>query len=451
MRRKEQTSQFRESLLIAGPALLLVAFAFWFAYQFVEPAPPASVKMTTGSQSGGYYAFAQKYKKLLADSGVNLEVLSSAGSIENLQRLQTPGSGVDLALMQGGIADEQNAPELVSLGRVFLEPLWVFYKDGIEVDRLAQLSGKRLAIGAPGSGTRALVNDLLAANGLNEQNTTFSSLSGDAAAEALLSDKVDAVFLVLAAESKLVRELLREPGIRLMSFANADAYTRLMPYLSRVTLPSGVIDLRRQIPDGDVTLIAAQAALVAHEDLHPAIIGLMVEAAQEVHSGGGMFQRVEEFPKAHDPELPMASDAERLYKRGAPFLQRYLPFWLANFIERMIIMIVPVATILLPLFKVAPWLYQWRIRRRILYWYRELKLLETKLTQVADPSELMDEIERIDSAVTNIPVPLHYSDKLYELRSAVDLVRVRMLERSSAPGGTHVSRRVAALDMAKQR
>lgn len=436
-------SQTRETLMIAGPAIVLTAFAFWFAYQFVEPAPPASVRMTTGSESGGYYAFAQRYKAVLAASGVHLEVLSSAGSIENLERLRAPKSDVKLALLQGGIADHQSAPELISLGRVFLEPLWVFYREGGRLDRLVQLRGKRLAIGTEGSGTRALVKDLLAANEIDEANSTLLPTGGDAAAAALKSGEIDAVFLVLAPESKLVRELLRAPDIKLMSFANAEAYTRLMPYLSRVTLPSGVIDLPKQIPDFDVTLIAAQAALVAHKDLHPAIVGLMVQAAQEVHGGGGMFQRVEEFPKAHDPELPMAADAQRLYKQGAPFLQRYLPFWLANFIERMIVMIVPIATILLPLFKIVPWLYQWRIRRRMLYWYRELKILEGKLAKEPELESDFAEIERIEAAVAHIPVPLNYSDKLYELRSAVDLVRQRMLERS-LPGSVSSRRRALA-------
>jgi len=437
-------SQFRETAVIAGPAIVLVAFAFWFAYQFVEPAPPGTVTMTTGSPSGGYYAFAQKYKERLKEAGVNLEVKSSAGSVENLKRLQGPNRQAELALLQGGIADRNTAPDLVSLGRVFLEPLWVFYRDGERLDRLSQLAGKRIAIGPEGSGTRALASDLLTINEINAGNTTLLPLGGDQAAAALRSGEIDAAILVLAAESKLVRELLRAPDIKLMSFTNAEAYTRLLPYLSRVTLPAGVIDLPRQIPDSDVTLIAAQAALVAHKDLHPAIVVLMAQAAQEVHSGGGMFQRVEEFPKTHDPELPMAADAERLYKQGAPLLQRYLPFWLANFIERMIVMIVPIATILVPLFKIAPWLYQWRIRRRILHWYRELKLLEGKLAKSAEPGqEEIAEIERIEAAVAHIPVPLQYSDKLYELRSAVDLVRQRLLERS-LPGNALTPRRTVS-------
>jgi TRAP transporter TAXI family solute receptor len=421
-------SSYREFLVIAAPAILAVAFAFWFAYQFVEPAPPSQVTITTGSKTGAYYNFAKRYAALLAKSDITLVVESSEGSLSNLSRLRDKNSDATLALLQGGITNHKEDPELVSLGRVFLEPVWVFYNGANKLERLAQLKGKRIAIGSEGSGTRVLALALLKANDLNENNTTLLPLSGTAAAEALKAGDVDAVFLVLSPQAKLVGQLLRDPDIHLMSFKQAEAYTRLFQYLSRVTLPAGVIDLDQQVPKEDVTLVAAQAALVARKDVHPAIVGLMVQAAREVHRPGGIFARFEEFPKAYDPEFPMQHDAERLYKRGPPFLQRFLPFWLANFIERTLIMLIPIATIMLPLFKIVPWLYEWRIRRRILYWYGELKRLEKSISERAGTgqADYLAEVQRIEQAVGEIPVPLHFSDKLYELRAAVDLVHKRI-------------------------
>ncbi len=419
---------YREFLLLAAPAVLAVAFAFWFAYQFVEPAPPNQVAITTGSKTGAYYNFAERYAAILAKSGITLKVESSEGSLSNLSRLREDKSGDTLALLQGGITNHKRDPELVSLGRVFLEPLWVFYKDTERLDRLAQLKGRRVAIGGEGSGTRVLALALLKANDINASNTMLLPLSGTAAAKALEAGDADAIFLVLAPQAKLIGELLRDPDIHLMSFKQAEAYTRIFQYLSRVTLPAGVIDLDQQIPSEDVTLLAAQAALVARRDIHPAIVSLMVQAAREVHRPGGIFSRFEEFPKAYDPEFPMQHDAERLYKRGPPFLQRFLPFWLANFIERTLIMLIPIATIMLPLFRILPWLYEWRIRRRILYWYGELKRLEKSIGHEASSAQAhhLEEVQRIERAVGDIPVPLHFSDKLYELRAAVDLVRKRI-------------------------
>ena len=421
-------ASYREFLVLLAPAVLAVAFAFWFAYQFVEPAPPSQVAITTGSKTGAYYNFAERYAAILAKSGITLEVESSAGSLSNLSRLRDDESGDTLALLQGGVTNHKRDPELVSLGRVFLEPVWVFYKGSAKVERLAQFKGRRVAIGGEGSGTRVLALALLKANDINESNTTLLPLSGTAAAKALEAGDADAMFLVLSPQAQLIGQLLRDPDIRLMSFKQAEAYTRIFQYLSRITLPAGVIDLDEQIPGEDVTLLAAQAALVARKDVHPAIVGLMVQAAREVHRPGGIFSRNKEFPKAYDPEFPMQHDAERLYTRGPPFLQRFLPFWLANFIERTLIMLIPIATIMLPLFRIVPWAYEWRIRRRILYWYGELKQLEKTLNQDATGAQAhhLAEVQRIEQAVGEIPVPLHFSDKLYELRAAVDLVRKRI-------------------------
>lgn len=426
---KARRSHAGEVLLLAIPALIAVAFAFWFAYQFVEPAPPSRVTITTGSQSGGYYAFATAYKKLLAESGIDLEVRSSQGSLSNLSLLRDKDAGVSLALLQGGISNAENDPHLHSLGRVFLEPVWLFYRSEPDLTRLDQLRGKRVAVGPQGSGTRALAMELLQASRVDAASATLLPLGGKAAAEALQKDEVDAVFLVLSPQAELIGDLLRAPGVSLMSFRQAEAYTRLFPFLSRVTLPAGVVDLADEIPPSDVTLVAAKAALVARDDVHPAIVGLMVEAARKVHSGGGIFQSIDEFPRPNDPEYPMHEDAERLYKDGPPFLQRFLPFWLANFIERSIIMIVPIATIMLPLVKIVPWLYEFRIRRRIQYWYGELKDLEVEVDDRShdERDEYLEEIARIEAAVSKIPVPLHFADKLYELRAAVDLVRARII------------------------
>jgi TRAP transporter TAXI family solute receptor len=426
--RSSAHERFREVLLLVAPAVLAVAFAFWFTYQFVEPAPPPRVAIATGSESGAYHAFAMHYKEILDRSGIELIVKSTAGSMENLRLLGEKGSGVNLALLQGGLTDHQKRPDLVSLGRMFPEPVWVFYKGDLVLDRLVQLSGRRIAIGAEASGTQVLARQLLSANGITDANATLLAYGGEVAAKALRNGEVDATFLVLSPKAKLVSELLRDPDVKLMSFAQAEAYTRIFPFLAKAVLPAGVIDLQRAIPATDVTLVAAQAALVANEDVHPAIVGLMAEAAKEVHGGGGIFQQTEEFPKARDPEFPMQSDAERIYKRGPPFLQRYLPFWLANFIERSLIMIVPIATILLPLVRIVPWLYEWRIRTRILFWYGELKKLENEVADVSvtEKDKYEHELTRIDTAVSQIPVPLHYADKLYELRAAVDLVRLRI-------------------------
>ena len=431
--------QWREMMLIGGPAALLVVAAFWLAYQFVEPAPPSHIVITTGSEQGAYFAFAQRYREKLAKNGIRLEVLPSKGSVENTERLAAATKAgephVDVALLQGGIANGDTLPGMVSYGRVFLEPVWVFHRLDGEVDRLSQLAGKRIAIGAVGSGTRKLVETLLEANGIGADTATLLPLGSASALEALERGEADAAFFSLAPESPLIQKLMRDERFKLASLKQAEAYTRRFPFLSRIVLPEGAIDLVRNIPAHDVVMVAAQAGLVGRADLHPALAWPLVDALKTTHSEGGMFQRIGDFPKASDPEFEMSEDALRIYQSGAPFFQRFLPFWLASFIERMIIMVVPIATILLPLVKLGPMLYEWRIRSRLLYWYAQLKELERQMAAVQQSGEAMASrpframIDRIDEAVSTIPVPLHYSDRLYELRGAIELVRQRIETR----------------------
>jgi TRAP transporter TAXI family solute receptor len=425
--------QAREMLLVGGPAILLVAAAFWLAYQFVEPAPPDRLVITTGSTSGAYYAFANRYREELAKNRIKLDIRPSKGSVENLERLKNGADRVDLALMQGGIANNGTAPHVISYGRIFLEPVWIFHSLVGQIDDLTGLKGARIAIGPEGSGTRKLATDLLTATGVDGSNTTLLPLGSTAASEALEKGEADAAFFTLAPESPLVGKLMSDTSLKLVSLRRAEAYTRRFPYLARIVLPEGAINLQANLPARDIVMVAAQAALVSRNDLHPALAWPLVDALKQTHSGGGMFQRVAEFPRGFDPEYPMSEDAERMYSSGTPLFQRVLPFWLASLIERMIIMVVPIATILIPLFKVGPMIYEWRIRSRLLYWYAKLKALEKQIAgpeATANPSALAPEIDRIDEAVSIIPVPLHYSDRLYELRAAIDLVRQRIIAKA---------------------
>ena len=424
----------REMLLVAVPALLALAVALWFLLRLVQPAPPTLVRMATGGAGGAYHGFGKRYAEVLKRSGIALDLKSTTGSLENARLLADPSSGVDLALLQGGIISGREASGIVSLGRVFLEPLWIFYRAPETVEMLHQLKGRRIGIGPEGSGTRHLALSLLGRNEIDATSATLLPATGKVAADALVAGELDAVFLAMAPESAVVQALVHEPGVRLMSFAQADAYTRLMPYLQRVVLPRGGIDLVRNVPDRDIALVAPVAAVVAREGLHPAVVGLMIDAMREVHGKGGLFHRVGEFPQANDPELELADDVERYYKAGPSFLKRWLPFWLATFVERMLVLAVPVAGLLIPMAKGLPFLYKWRVKRRLLYWYARLKVLEAQVSADGEGRGIdgqRREIERIDQSVSTIPVPLGFSEEYYNLRGAIDLVRQRIFAHAT--------------------
>lgn len=430
---RQRMLQRRELLIIAAPAIALALAALWLAYQFVEPAPPRTFLMSTGSSKGAYHLFGKKYAEILARDGVKLELKTSNGSKENAARLLDASSGVKVALVQGGAVTAAEGPDLLSLGRVYQQPLWIFYRSETEKTRFTEFIGLKLAIGPEGSGTRALMFQLFAHSKISDKNATFFALENDEAATKLLGGDVDAIFLATGADSPVVKRLIGVEGIRLLSVEQAEAYTRIFPQLGKVVLPQGLVDLERNVPPKDAVLLAPQASLLIRKDLHPAIVSLLVSAAREAHSPGGLFQRTGEFPQALDPEIPMSEDAERVYRSGKTFLQRHLPFWVATFFERMLVMILPVATILLPLFKIVPWIYRWRVRNRILHWYSQLKRLERRLKDDGSTGARMThkaDLARISDAVGVIPVPFAYNDELYMLKAAIELVRQRIAGRA---------------------
>ncbi len=430
MHKSDRTVHLREFFLVFAPSVLLVAAAIWLTYQFVPAPPPSVVKMTTGPRSGAYHQLAQRYAEILARKGtrIKLELVGSRGTVENLARLQDERSGVEVALIQGGIVTPAQAAALASLGRVAYEPFWVFYRAPNDITRLSELRGMRIAIGPEGSGTRALADKLLLAAQVTNGNSTITDPDLETAAARLILGRIDAMVMVGGEGGKLVQKLLHDPEIKLMSDSQADALTRLNGSLGKVVLPAGAVDLAAGTPAKDVMMVAPQAALVVRKDLHPAIVSLLVAAAKEVHAPGGLFHRQGDFPIPSDPEIAMSGEALYAHQHGPTFLRRHLPFWIADSVERLVILLIPLATILVPLFRFAPGLYSWRVRRRVWRWYRHLKQLESRLA-TADPATrtaLAAEIESMAQSASAIPIPARYAGELYHLREHIELVRQRI-------------------------
>jgi TRAP transporter TAXI family solute receptor len=410
-----------------APAILLALAGCLVAWQFVNPAPPDTITIATGQPGGAYLLFAERYQAILAREGITLNILETAGSVENLQLLEKDAA--DLAFIQGGTADAANAPELVSLASLYYEPLWIFYSGTETLTRLTQLQSRRIATGKPGSGTQAVATALLEDNRLQINPGEVLSVGGQEAAEALVSGKVDAAFFVASVQSPLVQKLLRQQGIQLMSFERADAYTRLHRFLSRITLPEGTIDLQENIPPRDTVLLAATANLVAHSDFHPALVGLILQAAEEVHRAGGLFASPGDFPNDRYLDFPLDDGARRFFKHGPPFLQRYLPFWTANLLDRLKIMLIPLLTLMIPLAKIMPPTYRWQARKKVYRWYRELKSLDFEHPEQLSSEALHTSIQKLDAIeedVRKVAIPLSYSDELYNLRLHIDLVRGKL-------------------------
>lgn len=425
MKRKRYRKTATEMLKIYGAGVVLGLVILFAAFQFVEPAPPKSLTIATASSQGAYYGYAQRYKQLFAKEKIELKVLETSGSVENLQLLQE--GNADVAFVQGGVGKSDEYPELEGLASLYLEPLIIFVPKGLRVDRMTDLRGKKIAAGTLGSGTRKIVEQLLADNNMiAPSDIEVLPLGGEEGAEALRRGDVDALFLVIRASAPMVAELYHDPSIKLVSLTRAESYTRLHKYLSHVVLLEGVLDMADNLPEQDYHLIAPSATLVAGENMHPAHVDLLMQIITKVHNENSVLKSAKDAPSRDNLDFPLSVEAERFFKHGPPFLQRFLPFWAASLIDRLKFMVLPLIAIIIPLMKVLPPTYRWRIRSRIYRWYDELHALDLELKN-NETRENIEEAMRIlaemEQEIREVEVPLSYAEELYHLRLHLDLLR----------------------------
>jgi TRAP transporter TAXI family solute receptor len=400
----------------------------------VNTMPPRSITMATGPEGGGYHEIGKRYQALLASKGVELKLVRSAGSVENLALLRDPRSGVEVALVQGGTVGKQ-AGELESLGTLFYEPLWIFHRGGLQDSAmLAALRGLKVSIGPVGSGSRALIVQLLERNEVDQNVGEFLALPPHEAADKLLAGEIDAAAMLASWDAPAVQKLIADERVELLSLTRADAYVALYPFLSKATVPRGVGDLANDRPPADVTLFAAKASLVVRKELHPAIQYLLLSTAMQVHSGVSMFNRSGRFPAAEGIELPLSTEAVQFYKSGLPFLQNNLPFWMASLAGRLLVLLIPIVAVLYPMMRFLPALYGWLMRRKIARLYGELRFLEDEIAGAGagNAAQLIARLDHLESQANQLRMPIAYESLLYLLRTHIGVVRNRLAGRARA-------------------
>jgi hypothetical protein len=425
----------RDLLISAGPVMVLPILLLALAYWWLDPNPPKKVTLATGPAQSAYEEFGKRYQKALQRYNIEVVLVPSDGSPSNLKLLRA--GKADLGFVQGG-SGERNANEesgIVSLGSLFVEPVWLFYRadavkniPGGALTSLTQLQDLRVNIGGRGSGTPFLMRRLLEANKLELAQLKITRLEQTAATVAFLNGELDAIVFASAPESLMVQMLLQTPGVQLMDFSQSEAYSRRFAFLTPVLLPRGVADLAKDLPPQDVRLVATTTALLAREGTHPALLQLFAQAARDLHGPAGWFNKAGSFPNIEHSEYPVSREAERAIRSGQPFLQRWLPFWMSNLVERMWLALGIILAVMLPLTRIVPPVYQFRIRSRVFRWYGQLREIEHRLhAQPQDAAEIARELDVLDQKVGRISVPLSYADELYALRNNIDAVRRRAL------------------------
>jgi TRAP-type uncharacterized transport system substrate-binding protein len=401
----------------------------WLVLAILIPAPPSKIAIAGSFRGGHYESLVLRYKAILAKSHVDVNVRTTAGAIENLKLLNDRNSGIQIGFMQGGVANGEQAPDLLSLGRIDYQVFWLFYPAGETLNDLVELKGKRIAVGPEGSGTRIVTQKILEVSGVTSENSTLMSLTPRRAVDALNDGSADAIFLNFSPDSAMLNTLLNSPKFRPMSFTDADALTRIFPFLVRLVLPRGVIDYQNKVPATDVILIATTNVVLVRKEIHPAIIDLLAQTIMEVHGPPGIFQRVDEFPTQSDPEYPMSDEARDFYRNGPSLLNRYLPFWVTNYVKRGIALLVALIAIIIPMFSYGPDLYRWLVQYRMRPLYRRLRVIETTLqtaTSAPEIAALEGEVESLDRAIHGLGVPVKHSDLYFTLKSHLNLVRTRI-------------------------
>ena len=428
----------RDLLISAGPVALLAAALLVLAYLWLDPTPPRRVRLATGPAQSAYEAFGARYRKALAANGIEVVLVPSEGSSANLQLLRD--GRADLGFVQGGSSDRAANEEsgIASLGSLFVEPVWLFYREAAvkkgkatsqgTLASLAQLRGLRINVGTAGSGVPTLMDKLFEANKVEPGELRLSRLEQTPATVAFLAGELDVLVFASAPESLMVQMLLQTPGVKLMDVAQGEAYARRFPFLTPVTLPRGVVDLARDMPPADAHLVATTTALLARQETHPALLQLFAQAARELHGPAGWFNRAGTFPSIEQSEYPVSREAERVIRNGPPFLQRWLSFWVTNLVERMWLALGIILAALLPLSRIVPPLYEFRIRSRVFRWYGQLREIEHRLqAEPAQAEELVKELDALDAKACHIAVPLSYADELYALRNNINQVRKKLV------------------------
>jgi TRAP-type uncharacterized transport system substrate-binding protein len=409
---------------IAGLIVTAVVL-LWALLAVLAPLPGRDVAIATGPPGSAYAEVGERYREILARDGVRLHLVPTNGAVENLQRLRDPRAKVSAGFLQSGTTSEEASPDLVSLGTVFYEPLWVFCRCSSLGVLLHDRPDARMSIGPTGSATRPLALKLLELNRIDANKLHLSADSPEDAARRLIAGEIDTAVILSAWDAPAVQQLLLAPGIELLSFTRADAYVARYPKFSKLVLPQGVADLGANRPPTDVLLLASKASLVVRRDLHPALQYLLLRAAIEVHARPSIFQHADEFPAPEAIDLPISADARHMYKSGSSVLQRTLPFWLAELIQRLLIIILPIVGILYPLWSLLPKLYRWQMQRRIYRLYGELKLIERALEQTTDPGEraqLIARIEELNHRVLKLWLPRSFGEMSFNLQMHVQRV-----------------------------
>lgn len=418
------------------PIIATVFIAFFITSRFIEPAPEKKIVIAAGSKSGTYYQTALAYKKLLEQDKVEVTVLETLGSVENAKLIEE--GRADIGFVQNGILKKEQLTKVESLASVYYEPLWVFYRnEGFEIDYIIQLISKKVAIGSIGSGTQDLAQTILNDNGINASNTTLLNIGSKKAKEQLLKGEIDAMFVVISPKSDIVKTLLEDPSINVLSIKRARAYSRKYSFLTNLNLYEGTMDLYRNLPSSNINLLSTTANLIVRKEMPDELVRLFLKKVKEVHEEKTLFAQEGEFPNIVNMEAPLNKAAEKYIKKGDSWLEGIFPYWIASNIDRLKILLIPLLTLMFPLFKGIMPIYTWTMRSKIYKWYDDLNDIDKAIPtftqeQLANNQQTLEELR--EEITKQTKVPLAFMGEYYNLLLHLEMILNKIKAKQDTVG-----------------
>ena len=429
----EQGQPVKKILTIGLVVAALIIISLVLGIRHLDPAPPNHITISIGDDQGDLQSIMKQYQRILKADGVKLEVKLSPGPFENLRRLEDDSSGVSAAFVPDGLGSAIKEPDVESLGSLYYEPIWVFYRSKNDYTYFSQLMGEKIAVGEIGHGTQVYAERLLTMSGLDPSEAQLINMNSSESAQALKKGEIDAAVFMLPADSPIIHDLAIQKDLKLMDVSQAEAISRKDGAFRHLILPRGALDLESNVPNKEMNLVSSTTTLLVRDDLHPALAYLLLKAATEVHNAPGIFEKHGEFPMGKDDTFSLSKDASQFYKTGGSFWQRYLPYWLAAWFDRFLFLVIPVLAFILPLIRTIPRVYNWRLRTKIYQRYGELKFLETEIKLDATKEEqenYLKQVNMIEERVNRMKMPKNFSEYIYSLKGHIQFVRDRIEKMS---------------------
>ena len=410
-----------------GILTLLLSGFFFYIYSLIEPTPIKEVSIATGRESGIYYQYAERYKQRLESEGITVNIIKTAGSIETLKLLQE--KKVDFGFVQSGTASLEDKKKLKSVASLYFEPLWLFYRASLgTLDYFDDLDRTRFSMGELGSGTVALTEKLLEQTNLNTHGSNVLHLDLKTSYQAFKENRLDAFFTVLSPKSEQIKEIFQDKNIRLLNLKRAKAFAEHFPFLQEYKIYEGSMDLRKNIPSSNITLLATTATLITHNNVDNSLVRLMTIKIKENTT------KEDIFPSQNFLEIPIHQASQKYLLNGNSFLEKIFPYWIASNIDRLKYLLIPLLTLLIPLFKSIVPLYRWRSRAKVYKWYKELDKISENWESF-DDKELREAVRALDVLSREIrsktDVPLSFKWEYHTLQEHIDNAKKRMREQRS--------------------